>query len=381
MRDYDTQGFEAISRISSGISATLDSRGFQPIDTPLLERTDLFVRKSGGAITGSLYTFTDPGGIDVSLRPEFTPSVIRWYIENVRAPEPRKFRYAGPVFRYGENGNAPRQYTQCGCEMLGTRSGEGDLQILLTAAKCIGDSGVGEYSVRIGHVGIVRDLVRAQGLSEPLQMHILSNLEDVERGESGIAEMTRRATAAGLVSPDDHKPEEFNGDAMVALESLGSRLPGHTGRRSPERILNRLASRMRQQATKFDLWAALSNVAGLIAERPRFEAGQATPGDTLDGIESALRSCGAELDSLNELRSTLESVMPLPADDVSIEIDLSFARGLAYYTGIVFEFTDRDGNALGGGGRYDDLVRAFGGADTAACGFALNVDALAEAAR
>ena len=386
MRDYDTQGFEVIHRISSGISMTLDARGFQPLDTPLLERTDLFVRKSGGAIAGSLYTFTDPGGIDVSLRPEFTPSVIRWYIENVRAPEPRKFRYAGPVFRYGENGNAPRQYTQCGGEMLGTRSGEGDRQILRTAAECISDSGVGEYAVRIGHVGIVRDLALAQGLSEPLQMFIMSNLDGLASGRDGMDRLTDRATAAGLVGAGGRETPAplgpmSNGDAIAALQSLGNSLPGPTGRRAPERIMERLASRMRQAASESEFRAALSNVSALISERAEFDGARVAPDDPLREIERVMRSCGASLDSLDELRSTLERVMPLPADAVPIEIDLSFARGLAYYTGIVFEFADRHGNALGGGGRYDDLVRAFGGADTVACGFALNVDALAEAAR
>ena len=389
MRDYGPQGFEAIRRISGVISSTLDARGFEPLDTPLLERTDLFVRKSGGAIADSLYTFTDPGGIDVSLRPEFTPSVIRWYIENVHAPEPRKFRYAGPVFRYGENGDAPRQYTQCGGEMLGTTDGEGDRQILLTAANCIGDSGVGEYAVRIGHVGIVRDLVRAQGLSEPLQMFIMSNLDDVAKGRDAMDKLTERAKAAGLVGASGRKRSAMpasgsNGDAIAALESLGNPLTGPTGRRAPERIMERLASRMRQAASESEFRAALSNVSTLIAERAKFDGARIASGDPLSAIERAMRSGspgGASLDNLNGLRRTLESVLPLPANDVSIEIDLSFARGLAYYTGIVFEFTNGDGNALGGGGRYDDLVRAFGGADTVACGFALNVDALAEAAK
>ena len=63
--------------------------------------------------------------------------------------------------------------------------------------------------------------------------------------------------------------------------------------------------------------------------------------------------------------------------DDSIELDFSFARGLAYYTGVVFEFAGAGGGGaypLGGGGRYDDLVKAFGGADTPACGFALDLD-------
>ena len=302
MRDYGPQGFAAIDGIRKGISKTLDARGFQPLDTPLLERTDLFVRKSGGGIAGSLYTFTDPGGIDVSLRPEFTPSVIRWYVENVGASEPRRFRYAGPVFRYGEDGGAPRQFTQCGGEMLGTRGGEGDRVILTAAADCIGGAGVGEYAVRIGHVGIVRDLVRAQALSEPLQMFIMSNLDEAARGDDSIDRLTERAKSAGLVCADGGESDAMaatpaNGDALAALESLGNPL-GPTGRRSSERIMRRLASRMRQAAPESEFRAALSNVAALAGERAALNGVRPAPDGALGGIERVMRSCGACLDNL-----------------------------------------------------------------------------------
>ena len=62
----------------------------------------------------------------------------------------------------------------------------------------------------------------------------------------------------------------------------------------------------------------------------------------------------------------------------SITVDLSFARGIAYYTGLVFEvqlINDSGGATIGGGGRYDGLVRALGGAgDMPALGFAFNLE-------
>jgi histidyl-tRNA synthetase len=91
-----------------------------------------------------------------------------------------------------------------------------------------------------------------------------------------------------------------------------------------------------------------------------------------------MESCGASLSAVEDLNSTLDSISCF-GDGVPVELDLSFVRGRAYYTGIVFEFTSTsDGSdvSLGGGGRYDDLVRAFGGTATPACGFALNLDEL-----
>ena len=54
----------------------LKDAGYSPVDTPLIEESELFVRKSGGELASRLYTFTDPGGHEVALRPEFTPSII-----------------------------------------------------------------------------------------------------------------------------------------------------------------------------------------------------------------------------------------------------------------------------------------------------------------
>ena len=376
MRDYGPCSFEVNRRIADGIFSVLSDRGFLPLDTPLLERTDLFVRKSGGEIAESLYTFSDPGGIAVSLRPEFTPSVIRWFVENAcQTPGAHRFQYAGPVFRYGgARGARNRQFTQCGGELIGVPGPKGDSEILESAAQCLYETGVTDYSVRLGHIGVVRELVRSQGLSEPLQMFVLSNLDVIANGDEVMDRLTAQAAAAGLVYRSDLGYLELptRDDAIPALEALGRSIPGSTGRRTREQIVVRLASRMRTAAPESEFRSALSNVSALLNSR------EASSGQ-LESIARVMESNGASLSAVEDLSSTLESVSRL-GDGVNVELDLSFVRGRAYYTGIVFEFNSASNGAgvsLGGGGRYDDLVRAFGGPATPACGFALNLDELA----
>ncbi len=380
MRDHGPQNFEVNRRIAEGIFSVLGGRGFLPLDTPLLEQTDLFVRKSGGEIAESLYTFSDPGGIAVSLRPEFTPSVIRWFVENVgRELGDHRFQYAGPVFRYGgARGGHNRQFTQCGAELIGSPTLEGDSDILESAAQCLYESGIPNYSVRLGHIGLVRELVRSQGLAEPLQMFILANLDAIEEGNKGIDRLRDQAVAAGLVLRSDsgHLDLPERDDAIPALEALGRSLPGPTGRRSRERIMVRLANRMRRAVPESDFRSALSNVSSLLNSAT-------TSSDPLESISAVMASSGASMSAVEELSSAFDSVSGV-GDGVTVELDLSFVRGRAYYTGIVFEYTSMVGEreaSLGGGGRYDDLVRAFGGSSTPACGFALNLDELVLAAQ
>ncbi len=381
MRDYDPTWVEANRSIADKVSSALAEGGYLPLDTPLLEQTDLFVRRSGGEIAGNLYTFTDPGGASVSLRPEFTPSVIRWHIENAsERPGARRFRYSGPVLRYGGRGGGRlRQFTQSGGELIGVAEPNGDLEILQRAAQCLAAAGMSNSSLKVGHIGVVRDLVRAQGLSERLRMFTLSNLEQIDRGDGeGIEQLTRKAAAAGLVYPDDCEPSGAPADVdglARGLDALGASLPGATGRRTPERIVARLVSRMRQASPESEFRSALRSVAALASER-------GSPSQALDGAARVMESCGASLAALEGLAHTLKEFSEAVGDASDVRLDLSFVRGLAYYTGIVFEFSaDAPGGAvsLGGGGRYDELVRALGGADTPVCGFALDVDALARA--
>ena len=96
-------------------------------DVPILESTELFLRKSGGDLASQMYSFNDPGSNAVSLRPEFTSAIMRHYLESTCAVDHDpvvRWQYAGPVFRY-DLGNPPPadnsgQFTQVGAELIGS---------------------------------------------------------------------------------------------------------------------------------------------------------------------------------------------------------------------------------------------------------------------
>lgn len=382
MRDLAPDEAAVRRRVEKGVGRVLASGGFARLDPPLLERADLFIRKSGGEIAGSLYAFTDPGGVSVSLRPEFTPSIIRWRVEN-EPPDAgeRRYRYSGPVFRYGE-GARFRQFHQAGAELIGVPGADGDFEILRTAAACLQSAGADDFRVRIGHVGVLRDALDSREISERARTFILSHIGEIGRGADGEARLLKKAAAAGLVlegrnrAPQPSQPSrQANGGIdqdSPALAALENSISGPTGRRSAERILSRLVMRRSQAASAADFRAAVRNAARLAGC-----AESADPKTAIARAKTVLRDCGASADSLGELEDTLGRLRSAGMRDDSVKLDFSFARGLAYYTGVVFEFARADGGGaypLGGGGRYDELVKAFGGADTPACGFALDLD-------
>ena len=372
MRDLSPADTDYKLKIAARMESCLSKAGFLRLDTPVIERTDLFVRKSGGEVSSSLYTFADPGGISVSLRPEFTPSVIRWFIEN--RPDQDRFHYSGPVFRYGgTRGGRFRQFHQVGGELLGVSGSAGDSEILSLARRCLEAGGVDDCVLHLGHIGVIRDLLRAAGLSEQTQMFIVANLDELVTGADYKGALVEKASAAGLVAdsagPLTDVPDLPN-TALPVLDALQQTVSGATGRRSPDQIMSRLVGRARRASSRTEFEEAAGNVARLVAA-------QGTLSEIVSEAETILRDTDASLASLDSLKNTLDSITSNGWHESSIQLDLSFVRGMAYYTGAVFEFLPPSGNpqyALGGGGRYDDLVRAFGGPDMPACGFALNID-------
>ena len=131
----DTNHHKLKSQLTSIIQDTFTNHEYIPIDCPILEPTELYERKSGGEISKRLYSFTEPNGLKVSLRPEFTSSIIRILIEDNSSQSHSpisRFQYCGPVFRNQETNlqSSTKQFTQLGAELIGNNSIESDAEIL-----------------------------------------------------------------------------------------------------------------------------------------------------------------------------------------------------------------------------------------------------------
>ena len=110
--------------------------GFERIDLPIFEATEVFARGIGAGtdvVDKEMYTFTDRGGNQLTLRPEFTAGVMRAYIENglhVRS-QPQKLYSLGPVFRYERpQAGRYRQHTQFNVEILGEQDPAADVEVM-----------------------------------------------------------------------------------------------------------------------------------------------------------------------------------------------------------------------------------------------------------
>ncbi|MBD3251444.1 hypothetical protein GF380_03240, partial [Candidatus Uhrbacteria bacterium] len=132
--------------------------GYERIETPVLEETNLFIRGIGkitDIVEKEMYSFETAGGDKVTMRPEGTASVARAYLHHgmLNRPQPVKMWYWSYMYRHDRPQHGRyRQHTQFGCECIGDDAAILDAQQVFLAWKCIDAMGV-EATVHINSIG------------------------------------------------------------------------------------------------------------------------------------------------------------------------------------------------------------------------------------
>lgn len=285
--------------------------GFAEYDAPVLEPLDLYRAKSGDEIEAQLFSFTDKGGREVALRPEMTPTVCR--LVGARANtlrRPIKWFSIGEFFRYERmQKGRGRCFHQFNADIFGEAGPEAEIELIALLVQCLAS------------FGLTADDFYIRLSDRNLWFYYLEAL--------GLDEPRVRAVLTVVDRYEKH------GDAAFT---------GYTEAYGP---------------VSEDLKARILAFLG-VKSLPALEAILAP----LGGDKLAAR--------LAQWRQVLTALEAMGLGSF-VTVDLGVVRGLAYYTGFVFEAFDRRGDlrALAGGGRYDDLVKKLGGPDLPAVGFAI----------
>ncbi len=395
MRDVFSGEFARRRRIQQSLERQLRLYNYVPIDLPILENTELYLRKSGEDISARLYEF-DFKNRRVALRPELTASVARAYVERLQdEPLPLRIQYSGPVFRYEKpQQNRYRQFTLTGAELLGAGGARADAELMHLACRGLERVGVSDYKLVISHTAALDGFLRQLGLRKQLLNHLLRNMENLrKRGLPYVIESLRAvfpefepapaADEPGAKAGDQSSPQlidmlrdmtdgEARGAIADFLHSLNIRIDAS---RDEAEVIDRLLHKIREDEQSPKLRIALDFMTRL--------------GELLGPPRDVLPKAGAlaaEYDLDRTAISALEEGLDCLADcgELSGEIELDFGlnRGLHYYTGLMFEIHGRtaDGEAiqLCGGGRYDNLVSILGGGEPVpAAGFAYGIERIA----
>jgi len=290
---------------------TANAFGFQEYDAPVLEPLDLYKTKSGDEIEQQLFSFIDKGGREVALRPEMTPTVCRLVgAKAATLKRPIKWFSIAEFYRYERmQRGRGRCFFQFNADIFGEPGPEAETELIALLVQCLCAFGLTEQDF----------FVRLSDRN--LWFYFLEAL--------GLDEPRIRAVLGAV-----DKYEKIGDDAFKPYaEQFGP-----------------LDAAVRARVLAFLQIKSLAVLEQTLAP--------------LGGAKLAAR--------LAEWRKLLGNLDAMGLGRF-VEVDLGVVRGLAYYTGFVFEAFDRKGElrALAGGGRYDNLIGKLGLAELPAVGFAI----------
>ena len=310
-REFYPEDFFRRQHIFNRWRMAANAFGFQEYDAPVLEPLELYTTKSGDEIEGQLFSFTDKGDRQVSLRPEMTPTVCRMVGAKAGAlKRPIKWFSIAEFYRYerAQKGRL-RAFNQFNADIFGEAGPEAEIELIALLIQCLAGFGLtkDDFYVRLSDRNLWFYYLEALGFDDT---------------------QTR-----GILSAGD-RFEKMGDDAFKGyVEAHGE-----------------LAADKKAKVLAFLKIKSLAE------------------------LEAALAPHGSEklAARLADWRKVLDGVAAMGLADF-IAVDLGVVRGLAYYTGFVFEAFDRKGDlrALAGGGRYNDLIKKLGYADLPAVGFAI----------
>jgi len=185
-RDFGPEEMEKRRSLESKMRQEAALFGFREVTTPIFEHTELFTIKSGPNVVEEIYAFTDKGGRDISLRPELTAPVMRFFVnELTNYPRPLKMFYFGQCFRYERPQSGRfREFYQFGAELIGNPGPESDAEVIALAASIMRSVGLKDYNIRIGHIGVLRGLLASSGVEGAQAAPILQKLDKKEYEEA-----------------------------------------------------------------------------------------------------------------------------------------------------------------------------------------------------
>ena len=139
-------------QVSETARAVAELYGFVEIATPIFESTEVFARPIGehtDIVAKEMYTFTDRGGEEVTLRPENTAGVVRAVLSNGLVQSvPLKFFYRGPMFRYERPQKGRfRQFHQIGVELIGVAQPQADIEVIASGRRILDALGISDRVV------------------------------------------------------------------------------------------------------------------------------------------------------------------------------------------------------------------------------------------
>ena len=313
-RDYLPEDQLKKSWVVDTVREVYESYGFEPLDTPAFEYLEMLQIKSGEDILNQVYAFKDKSDRELALRFEMTASTVRVVASHRELQKPFKRYMIGPTWRYERPSETRfREFWQADVDIFGVESSIADAEVISAVVEAFSRLGFEGFTIYLNDRRILKSIVELAGFPT-------ENSLDAIRAVDKIKKIGR-----------DGVIEELRGISPYEEASI-----------------------------------KLLDLVGLKGE----------PLEVIGSAKQMLKEYPEGIKGCEALEDLVKYAGAFGFAEY-IEVELSLARGLDYYTGPIFEVFAKgyeEYSSIAGGGRYDEIVELFGGEPTPATGVSFGVD-------
>jgi histidyl-tRNA synthetase len=330
LRDLLPDQMLARQAIIDTVRKVYELYGFVPLSTPAVEYLDVLTGTGGQEANQSIFRVSNPDEEELGLRFDLTVPLARVVAQYNDLPRPFRRYQVSPVWRYDKPAAGRfREFTQFDLDSVGVESEIADTEIIAGMCDSLGALNAGAYLVKFSSRAILNLLVGFAGIEPAQSVDVFRVLDKLDK--VGI-EKVRLELMNG-----------YKDESGAFISGLG------------------LA---KDQVDRIEKFLAIKS------ENRR---------EVLAQVRELFTNVEGAREQLDVVERISKHLYALGYDDDRVSLDLSIARGLAYYTGPVFEAVLVEAPQFGsvfGGGRYDDLVLRFLGEKIPATGASMGIDRL-----
>lgn len=341
------------------------------VEVPLIEDSIIFETKSSGELLSHTYNFESPDGRKVTVRPEFTSSIIQSLINN-KITIPQRFYYSGPVLRRDEFGKQ-NQFNQIGCELLGKSSLNADMEILNLSISALEQLGLTNLEIILNDTQIINNLIKEINLPTTTKKFLIekiSSYTNEKQMETIYKNSNITNTTQNRKNENSEKISKYlSKKNRNEIKKYLSKLP--LGSRTPDEISARFFER--NNTNNKNIYQKIINIYEDLSSLGKI------PLKSLDSVNKIFNKYELTINSLDYLHS-LKKIIETFDSKFNVFINFDLITGINYYDQLIFTINDPSTNVcIGSGGRYNSLATNLGSKNPInACGFAYNIDLISK---
>ena len=342
MPDLDPARACARQAVLDVVRRVYESYGFLPLATPAIERWEVLVGRAGQEAHQSIFPVDSPEEETLGLRFDLTVPLARFVAANQQSlPRPFRRYQVGSVWRQDKPGPGRfREFIQCDADVVGTTNPLADAEVVaafrdIYSSLLPADEKGARFQIRLSDRRILNTLLTKAGLQQEQAGDVFRVLDKLDR--IGVDKVCLELTIG------------YKDDSGAPIEGLG----------------------LNEEAVQ-----VIRDFLALGAE------GEPKRAEVIERLATFFGDTEGAEETLEAVRTFCSHLDALGVGEEEARLDVSIARGLAYYTGPVFETELRDlpsVGSVGSGGRYDDLVTRFSGQAWPGVGVSVGVDRLVAA--